>query len=70
MITTINISLPKNLYEEAKKFAVKYNYSSVSELIRDALRHTLYPEIYTRLQAQNKDASNFRSTKKTPKADQ
>lgn len=35
---TTNISMPKGLYDEAKKQAKKYHYNSVSELIRDALR--------------------------------
>ena len=35
---TTNISMPKGLYAQAKAQAKKYHYSSVSELIRDALR--------------------------------
>lgn len=35
---TINISMPKGLYAQAKARAKKYHYSSVSEVIRDALR--------------------------------
>ncbi|TSC85228.1 MAG: Uncharacterized protein G01um101416_1025 [Microgenomates group bacterium Gr01-1014_16] len=35
---TINISMPKGLYAEAKKKAKKYHYASVSEVIRNALR--------------------------------
>ncbi len=42
---TINISLPKDLYEEAKTAVKKYSYSSVSELIRESLRKRLYPEL-------------------------
>lgn len=35
---TTNISMPRGLYQQAKKQAQKYHYNSVSELIRDALR--------------------------------
>ena len=35
---TINISMPKGLYAQAKRRAKKYHYTSVSEVIRDALR--------------------------------
>lgn len=45
MITTINISLPKSLYEDTKVMVAKRGYSSVSELIRDTLRKLLYPNI-------------------------
>lgn len=42
--TTINISIPKQMYEDAKVFVKKNGYSSVSELIRDALRRILYDD--------------------------
>ena len=42
---TINISLPEKLYAEAKKHQGQYHYSSVSELIRDALRWWLNPRL-------------------------
>jgi len=45
MLTTINISLPRDMYKDAKRALVAKRYSSVSELIRDALRKTLYGEI-------------------------
>ena len=35
---TINISMPKKMYADAKKQAKKYSYASISELFRDALR--------------------------------
>lgn len=35
---TINISMPRGLYAEAKKKAKRYHYASVSEVIRNALR--------------------------------
>lgn len=35
---TINISMPKGLYAQAKTQVRKYHYNSVSELIRDAMR--------------------------------
>lgn len=44
MLTTINISLPTDMYKDAKKALTAKRYSSVSELIRDALRRTLYAE--------------------------
>lgn len=43
MSTTINISLPKNLYIDAQKAVADKGYSSISELFRDALRRLLYP---------------------------
>jgi Arc/MetJ-type ribon-helix-helix transcriptional regulator len=45
MLTTINISLPSDMYKDAKKALITKRYSSVSELIRDSLRKTLYEEI-------------------------
>ena len=45
MLTTINISLPMDMYKDAKKALTAKRYSSVSELIRDALRKTLYEEV-------------------------
>lgn len=45
--TTVNISIPTKLYKDAKRFAAEYGYSSMSELIRQALRIELYsaPEL-------------------------
>ncbi len=43
MTTTINISLPKTMYEDARKVLTVRGYNSISELIRDALRDILYP---------------------------
>ena len=45
MTTTINISLPNDMYDDAKKVLVSKRYSSISELIRDSLRKTLYSNI-------------------------
>jgi len=45
MITTINISLPKAMYEDARKALVRRGYSSISELVRSALRDVLYPKV-------------------------
>jgi len=42
---TINISLPHGLYEEAKKHQKADHYSTLSELIRDALRWWLNPRL-------------------------
>lgn len=43
MNTTINISLPSAMYADMKKALVKRRYTSVSELIREAIRTVLYP---------------------------
>ena len=43
-MTTINISLPKSLLEEAKATLKKKHYASISELVRDALRKLLQEE--------------------------
>lgn len=43
-MSTINISLPKSMYEDAKKTLKTKGYASISELIRDALRKILYEE--------------------------
>ena len=45
MTTTINISLPKSMYQDAKKLVVTRGYTSISELIRDALRGVIYPRL-------------------------
>lgn len=45
MNTTINISLPKSMYQDAKKMLSKRGYTSISELIRNALRDELYPKL-------------------------
>ncbi len=45
MITTINISLPKSMYEDAQAMVVRRGYSSMSELFRDTLRDKLYPRL-------------------------
>lgn len=42
-MNTINISLPKNMYHDAKKAVKQRGYSSISELIRDSLRRVIYP---------------------------
>lgn len=44
-MTTINISLPTSLYRDIKKTIRERGYSSVSEMVRDAVRKVLYPEI-------------------------
>lgn len=40
-MATINISLPDLLYKEAKNLVARGGYTSLSELIRDALRKKL-----------------------------
>lgn len=42
---TINISLPKNMYRDAKQTIREKGYSSISELVRDGLRKIVYPEL-------------------------
>ncbi|MDP1722310.1 MAG: hypothetical protein Q8L37_03805 [Candidatus Gottesmanbacteria bacterium] len=42
---TINISLPKTMYEDAKAYLARRGYSSMSELFRDTLRDWLYPRL-------------------------
>lgn len=44
-MNTINISLPKSLYRDAKQVAREKGYSSISELVRDGLRRVIYPEL-------------------------
>lgn len=44
-MTTVNISLPTSLYKDIKNTVKERGYSSVSELMRDAVRKTLYPEV-------------------------
>lgn len=47
MNTTINISLPTAMYADMKKALAKRRYTSVSELIREAVRSVLYPQKLT-----------------------
>lgn len=42
---TVNISLPKSLYQDIKRTIKERGYSSVSELMRDAVRKVVYPEL-------------------------
>lgn len=44
-MTTVNISLPKDMYKDVKKALEAKRYASLSELVRDALRKVLYPTI-------------------------
>jgi len=44
---TVNISLPKQLAQAAQQQVKKGYYGSLSEVIRDALRRLLEPEIPT-----------------------
>lgn len=43
-MNTVNISLPENMYKDVKKMLTSRRYSSVSELVRDALRKVLYSQ--------------------------
>jgi len=40
-MATINISLPKEMHEDAKKLLKKGRYASISEVVRDGLRRLL-----------------------------
>lgn len=42
MNTTINISLPTALYDDAKVWQKEQKYTSISELVRHALRNLFY----------------------------
>lgn len=42
MTTTINISLPTEMYKDVKVLMANRGYASISELVRDALRRTIY----------------------------
>ena len=44
MTTTINISLPRDMYQDAKKMVAERRYASISELVRDALRKIVYQQ--------------------------
>jgi Arc/MetJ-type ribon-helix-helix transcriptional regulator len=38
MRTTLNISMPPKLFSKVKSMVKEYNYSSISEFVRDAIR--------------------------------
>lgn len=42
MTTTINISLPKQLYEDVKKLVAEGKYHTISEAVRSGLRRVIY----------------------------
>lgn len=42
---TVNISLPSNMYHDMKETIKERGYSSFSELVRDAVRKILYPDL-------------------------
>ncbi len=44
-MATINISLPNQMYQDAKATLVRRGYTSISEFIRDAIRDVLYPHV-------------------------
>ena len=44
-MTTINISLPKNMYKDVKRAVKVRNYTSISEMIRDSLKDSLYKKL-------------------------
>lgn len=47
-MTTINISLPKNLKAKAQALVDEGFYSSFSDLVRDSLRNTIFKDKYER----------------------
>lgn len=42
MTTTVNISLPREMYKDAKRVVKERRYASVSELVRESLRKVIY----------------------------
>lgn len=44
MTTTINISLPKEMYKDAKRVIRERRYASISELVREGMRKIIYDE--------------------------
>jgi Arc/MetJ-type ribon-helix-helix transcriptional regulator len=44
-MNTVNITISKTMYEDAKKALSKKGYASMSELVRDSLRKVLYPHL-------------------------
>ena len=44
-MATVNISIPNNMYNDAKKILAKKGYASLSEFIRDSLRKAVYPNV-------------------------
>ncbi len=44
MTTTINISLPKEMYKDAKRVLEERRYASISELVREGIRKVIYQD--------------------------
>jgi Arc/MetJ-type ribon-helix-helix transcriptional regulator len=44
-MATVNISLPQGMYDDARQKLIEKRYTSISELMRDALRRLLYQNI-------------------------
>lgn len=44
MTTTVNISLPKEMYQDAKRVVKEKKYASISELVRDGIRKVVYEQ--------------------------
>lgn len=44
-MATINISLPNQMYQDAKATLERRGYTSISEFIRDAIRDMVYPPV-------------------------
>ena len=44
MTTTINISIPSDMYKDAKKALKEKSYASISELVREGIRKIIYEE--------------------------
>lgn len=54
-MTTINISLPEKLKEDAEKLIKQGFYASFSDMVRDSLRHILATNKYDRWAAEAKE---------------
>jgi len=57
MRTTLNISMPPKLFSKVESMVIEYNYSSVSEFIRDAIRAWEEKQLYQSVMRSKKDLS-------------
>lgn len=45
MTEQINLRLPQNLLDSAKKYVDDFGYSNIQDLLKEALREKIYPEL-------------------------
>lgn len=45
MTEQINLRVSDNLLDSAKKYVKKYGYSNIQDLLKEALREKIFPEI-------------------------